>query len=107
MLIVVFEDLVEHVLPDADFELLLVFPQFILRDALGFFFITFIVLLLRHYVLLENFTGEEAGALASHGLNSGYVFVGNFPWAQLTQVVVVLLDLQNAPRDSVLSAIQD
>ena len=107
LLVVVFEDLVEHVLPDAYLELLLVLPQLILSDGLGLLLFAFLVLLLRHNVLLENLTCEEAGALAGHGLNPGNILVGDFPWAQLAEIVVVLLDLQNAPRDNVFGAIQD
>jgi hypothetical protein len=107
LLFVVFEDLVQHVLPDADLKFFLVLPQLILSDGLGLLLFAFFVLLLRHDVLLENLTGEEPRALAGHGLNPGYVLIGDFPWAQLAEIVVVLLDLQNATRDDVLGAIQD
>ena len=86
LLVVVFEDLVEHVLPDAYLELLLVLPQLILSDGLGLLLLSLFALLgdlLRHYVLLEDFPGEEAGALAGHGLDPGYVLIGDLPWGQL------------------------
>ena len=87
LLVVVLEDLVQHVLSNADLKFFLVLPQLIykvlLRDGLGILFFAFLVLLLRHDVLLENFTGEEARTLASHGLNPGYVLVGYFSWGQL------------------------
>ena len=86
LLVVVFEDLVEHVLPDAYLELLLVLPQLILSDGLGLLLMSLFALLgdlLRQYVLLEDFPGEEAGALAGHGLDPGYVLIGDLPWGQL------------------------
>ena len=63
--------------------------------------------LLRQDVFLEDFSGEEAGAFAGHSFNSGDVLVCDLPWAQLAQIVIVLLSLEDLARNDITGAIQN
>jgi hypothetical protein len=105
LLLIALDDLIKHVLPDANQELLLILPEVVIGDMLGRIFCLFG--LLRQDVLLEDFSGEEAGAFAGHGFNSGDVLVRNFPRAQFAQIVIILLSLEDLAGNDVTGAIKN
>lgn len=113
-LLIVNQDLLEHVGPYPSLELLLALPQLVLDLAIVVLLsvvvvtllLTFICLL-REYVLLKYFSCEEASGTLSHLLYARDILVRNLPWCKLAQIVLSFLLLLDGAWDEVTSSIED
>ena len=114
-LLIVNQDLLEHVGPYPSLELLLALPQLVLDLAIVVLLSVIVVVtllltficLLREYVLLKYFSCEEASRTFSHLLYARNILVRNLPWCKLAQIVLSFLLLLDGAWDEVTSPIED